>query len=223
MSIFKRLSATVVSGIDSLVGEIEDHNAVVEVAIRDLQKQIAAARVRFNTLEWERDRLLEQVAEHRQLVTLWKQRAVKSAESGDEEKALECLGRSRNCEARAAQLEKSSGQFAQTAKKLRESISKLESALQASKQKQSLMRAREASGRAIAMNATNSDAHRDLTDTFERWEINLVNAEMYESDGNNLMTDEIAVDQFEEAFINAEARTDLQAELAQLMKEKGHE
>jgi phage shock protein A len=219
MSIFKRLSATVVSGIDSLVGEIEDHNAVVEVAIRDLQKQIAAARVRFNTLEWERDRLLEQVGENRQLVSLWKQRAVKSAESGDEEKALECLGRARNCEARAAQLEKSSEQFAQTARKLKDSLGKLETSLQESKQKQSLMRAREASGKAIVMNATHSDARRDLTDTFERWEINLLNAEMYEPQMNSLSADENPVDHFEEAFVDAEKRADLQAELAALMKE----
>lgn len=45
MSLFKRLSATLVSRIDQVVGEIENHDAVIQVALNDMRKKIAEARV----------------------------------------------------------------------------------------------------------------------------------------------------------------------------------
>ena len=48
MSIFKRLSATVVSSLDRVVGEIENNDAVIQASLTELRKKIAAAKVRLS-------------------------------------------------------------------------------------------------------------------------------------------------------------------------------
>ena len=47
MSIFKRLSATLVTSIDRVVGEIENHDAVIQASINDIRKKVAEAKVRL--------------------------------------------------------------------------------------------------------------------------------------------------------------------------------
>jgi len=218
MSIIKRLSATVVSSIDSLVGEIEDHNAVVEVAIKDLQKQIAEAKVRLNRVNQEQLKIKQQISDTQLKASAWKQRAIESAKD-DEAKALECLNRSKTHKDQVKGLDASHEEYKVTSRKLSEITGKLEKALIEAKRKQTIMRARQSSSRAVTMNSGNFDAQKDLTDTFERWEVNLVNAEMNED--NTL--DDVSIDSFEEQFITQEKRDTLKMELDVLIKEQDND
>ena len=45
MSIFKRLTATFSSRVDQMVSQIENHDAVVEVAIKESRQATAKAKV----------------------------------------------------------------------------------------------------------------------------------------------------------------------------------
>ena len=47
MSIIKRLSATLVSNIDRVVGEIENNDAVIQASLTELRRKVATAKVRL--------------------------------------------------------------------------------------------------------------------------------------------------------------------------------
>jgi len=53
MSMFKRMSATLVTRMERIVDDLEDHDAVVAAALSDLQKQVAKSRARYTRVEQE--------------------------------------------------------------------------------------------------------------------------------------------------------------------------
>ncbi len=213
MSIFKRLSATLVSRIDQVVGEIENHDAVVRVALQDMRKRIAEARVRLGQLQREQARLKQQIQAQQDDARRWRERALACAGS-DEAKALECVRRSRDCQQRAKKLEQSLVGFEATAEKLAGDIDTSEQRLARNKQKLTLMRARQ-SGSAALNNAAEEgeDACQLLDDTFDRWEINISQAEMVGDDIPD-------IDPLEREFTTCEQEEELRRELARLLAEE---
>ena len=105
MSVFKRLSATFSSRIDHLVGQIENHDAVVEAAIRDARQAVAKSKVRLSRLKADGIRLRRKRAELLQAESQWTQRAKDSA-TQDENRALECLRRRQDCQQQITELDK---------------------------------------------------------------------------------------------------------------------
>lgn len=178
MSLFKRLSATLVSRIDQVVGEIENHDAVIQAALTDMRRKIAEARVRLTQVQREAERQSREAEEQRQAAGRWRQRAVETA-AHDESKALECLRRAKHCEQLATRAQGVLAQFEQTGERLAQDIEASEQQLRALKQKQTLMRARQSSGLALtAAHETESEALRLLDDSFDRWEISLGQIEL---------------------------------------------
>jgi phage shock protein A len=213
MSIFKRLSATFVSSIDQVVGEIENHDAVVQASLQDMRKQIAEAKVRLSQVHREQASLQEQIREQQDGAQRWRERALACSKS-DEGKALECLSRSRHCQQQAERLEQALAGFESTAEKLAVDIEASEQRLAQNKQKLTLMRARQSTS--SALNATGEegqDASQLMDDTFDRWEINISQAEMV-SDGHP------AIDPLEREFTTREQQGDLRRELAALRAEE---
>ena len=86
MSLFKRLSATLVSRIDQVVGEIENHDAVIQAALHDVRRKVAEARVRLTQVQRESERLQERIDEQQQHAEHWRERARETAGS-DEHRA----------------------------------------------------------------------------------------------------------------------------------------
>jgi len=213
MSIFKRLSATLVSSIDQVVGEIENHDAVVQASLQDMRRQIAEAKVRLSQVHREQASLQEQIREQQDGAQRWRERALACSES-DEGKALECLSRSRHCQQQAERLEQALAGFESTAEKLAVDIETSEQRLAQNKQKLTLMRARQSTS--SALNATGEqgqDACQLADDTFDRWEINISQAEMV-SDSHP------AIDPLEREFTTREQQEELRRELAALRAEE---
>ena len=50
MSIIKRISTSVMATIDELVGEIENHDALIKAAIDEQKKKIATAKVQLGKI-----------------------------------------------------------------------------------------------------------------------------------------------------------------------------
>ncbi|MFP4611085.1 MAG: PspA/IM30 family protein [Thiohalophilus sp.] len=217
MSIFKRLSTTLVSRIDQVVGEIENHDAVVQATLDDMRKKVAEARVRLGQVHREETRLREQIREQQENAERWRKRAVESAKE-DEDRALECVSRRRHCQTQAEKLQQSLNQYQQTSEKLSADIASTEQRLAEVKQKLTLMRARQSTSSARkASIETQSDAAKLLEDTFDRWEINVSQAEL-------MLDDNPVVDPVERKFIMREQQDELKEELSALLnKEKDHE
>ena len=211
MSIIKRLSATLVSGIDKVVGEIENHDAVIQASLDEMRKRIAEAKLRLGQVQSEEARLDRQIQEMQHNVQRWRQRAVDCAQGDerDEAKALDCIHRSRRCLQQIEKLEQARFQYRQSADTLARDIETSEQRLLEMKQKHTLMRARQSSS--SALNATgDADAARLLDTTFDRWEINISQAETVLDMHDN-------VDALEREFITREQQQELRSELAALL------
>ena len=214
MSIFKRLSATLVSRIDQVVGEIENHDAVVQVALQDMRKRIAEAKVRLGQVHREQARLKEQIQAQQDDARRWRERALACAAS-DEAKALECVQRSRHCGQRAEKLAQSLVRFEAIAEKLAGDIDTSEQRLARNNQKLTLMRARQSTSSALnATGEAGEGASQLLDDTFDRWEININQAEMI----GDAQAD---IDPLEREFSTREQEEELRRELARLLAEEG--
>lgn len=213
MSIFKRLSATLVSRVDQVVGEIENHDAVIQATLNDMRKKVAEAKVRLGQVHRERGRLQQQCQELQVNVQCWKQRAIECSEA-DEAKALECVSRSRFCEQKETKLQQVMEQYEQTADKLGRDIESSEQRLAEMKQKLTLMRARQSTN--SALNATgemNNHVENQLDDAFDRWEINISQTEM-------LAEQHEATDSLEREFQIKEKEEDLRKELSLLLSKE---
>jgi len=213
MSLFKRLSATLVSRVDRVVGEIENHSAVAQASIIDMRKKVAEAKVRLSQVQREGDKLKQQIDEQNENVERWRQRAIECAQS-DEAKALQCVQRSRQCQQQSDVWKQSHQQYIQTAEKLAQNIETSESRLYAMQQKVTLMQARQSSNAAMHM-TTQHDEDKELflNDTFERWEINLTAGEM-------ALDNHKPIDSLEHEFISKELEQNLRGELSMLIAEE---
>lgn len=214
MSLLKRLSTTFVSRIDAVVGEIENHHAVIQATLTDMRKKVAEARVRLGQVHREEARLKQRMQTQEENACLWQKRALEAA-SHDESKALDCIQRSRQCQREQVRLEQVIQQYQQTAARLAGDIESSELRLAEMKQKATLLRARQSANSARSITSNVDNVKVDLMDdTFERWEINVSQAEM-------ALETYDAIDPLEQEFVKQEESEDLRAELAELLaKEK---
>lgn len=213
MSIFKRLSTTLVSRVDQVVGEIENHDAVIQATLDEMRKKIAQAKVNLAQVQREEAKLKQKIETRKNDQQRWRERAVSSAKN-DEAKALTCLQRSQQCEKEVARLKQSLDTYQQTSQQLSDDITQSEAQLAELSQKQTLMRARQSSSAALnASNKTIDDENRQLEDTFDRWEVKVCQAEM-RNDSHPM------IDPVEQAFVAEKQQDELRQQLAELLAEE---
>lgn len=211
MSIFKRLSTTIAAQLDQVVGEIENHDAVIKASITDLKKKIVEAKVRLDRVRNEASQLENKINQRQTDMKRWQTRAIDCA-NDDEQKALSCVSRARQCEQQITQLEASFNQYQQTAEKLSQDINAAENRARELKQKHDLMRARQSSCATLKVTQdTNEDSTSMLCDTFDRWEIKLQQTEMTLDAQPN-------IDTLEQEFVQQEQDDDLRHALDDLLK-----
>lgn len=213
MRLFKRLSTTFLARLDQAVGEIENHDAVVQATFNDMRRKVAEAKVRLTQVQREAQRLQAHIIDQQEHAQRWRQRAVACA-SSDDAKAMSCVSRYRQCEANAERLTHALTQYQQTADKLAHDIHYMEQRLSEVKQKLTLMRARESTSAALqATGASNTDITALLADTFDRWETNISQAE-FAADESHPM------DLIEQEFIQSEHEEELRQVLDALLAEE---
>lgn len=214
MTLFKRISASVVSRVDQVVGELENHDAVAQASLEDMRRKVAAARVRLNQVQREARSLDQEIDKQEQQGQRWRARAKETAAS-DEQKALECVSRARECDRKVDQLRKTCARYRDTSERLAEDMDSSEQRLSEMKQKLTLMRARQATGEALnTTSEAESDVVQQLDDTFDRWEMKLGVLEMAVDHAS-------PVDELEREFRNQENAADLRAELDALLDGEG--
>lgn len=216
MSLFKRITTTLVSRIDHLAGELENHEALVQATIEKMQRKTAAAKMRLKQIQREMQTIQQDITKNQQQAALWRQRALDVADN-EESKALECVSRAQLCDQKIIQLQHACQQYQLNSEQLNKDLGHCEQALADIKQKHKLMRAKQATGEAMQSIANNDRMMiTDINDTFDRWEMSLNTLD------TSIMTD--SVDSLEQAFTEKENKAALQAELAALKaKEASHE
>ncbi len=211
MSLIRRISATVTSSVDRAVGRIENHDAIVDAAIRDTQQAAARSRVRLERVRQDGHKLHARRHDLKVAVARWTERA-KSVAAEDEAKALECLRRRKDCEAQLGDLRLSIQKHDELESRIVEQVKKIEARIAEVSQQRNVMRSRQSVAEALrAINNIEGDACGDIEDTFDRWEIHLGEAEIQMGIGST-------ADMLETAFIAEEEKAELKAELDLLLQ-----
>ena len=142
MSLIRRISATLTSSVDRAVSKVENHDAIVNAALKDTQQAAARSRVRLERVRKdgrapETRRLSLEEARDR-----WIARA-RSCAATDEAKALECLRRRKDCDRQLENLEESIGKHEELECRIAEQVKKIEARIGEVTHQRNMMRSRQ--------------------------------------------------------------------------------
>ncbi len=212
MKFFRRWTSGIISSVDSVVAKIENHEALINSAISDFQKNMSRAQVQLRTVKKDGDSLRARLKEEQKAQKTWKERAIRSAE--DEEGALECLRRSKSAARMGLELEQRLEEHTRTEAKLVKDLSKLRDGLSELKEQRNLMRTRQSRAKAmVAISDGQGRMKGDIEEILERWEIHVAGHEIE----GGCVVDE--VDRLEASYEEEEEKEELLAELERLREE----
>jgi len=213
MSIFKRLKTTITASVDQMVGDIENHDAIVEVSIKEARQAVAKSKVRLARLKCEGGKLRRKHAELTNAEIQWTQRARNNADK-DEDKALECLRRRNECQRHLAELEEALGKHEALESRLGGDIRTAEHKISEMNQQRNFMRTRQSAAEALnSISDLDESMINETSGAFERWDIRVTESELEAG-----ISDIAIEDSLEREFINTEERETLRAELADLIE-----
>lgn len=210
MRLFKRISTTVSSSIDKAVSRVENHDAIINAALRETQQAAARSRVRLVRVQKDGNNLKTRRQELQTAASQWEERA-KNVAGSDETKALECLRRRKECQTQAVNLEASIEKHRELESRISENLKKIDARIGEVSHQRNMMRSRQSVAEATRIiNNIEGVSYGEIEDTFDRWEINLGESEIIS--GSCPSTDSL-----ESAFLVEEDQTSLRAELADLL------
>ncbi len=216
MSLIRRISATLTSSVDRAVSRVENHDAIVNAALRDTQQAAARSRVRLERVRKDGRALKTRHQSLRDAHARWTERA-RTVAATDEAKALECLRRRKDCEAQIRNLEESIEKHEELESRIAEQVKKIEARISEVSHQRNMMRSRQSVAEAMrTIHNIEGVSYGEVEETFDRWEINLGETEI-------LMGACSSVDRLDSEFQVEEDTEALRAELSLLLKdEKGN-
>jgi len=211
MARIKRWTHGFVASIDSMIVQVENHEAIATSALRELEQGVARSKVQLLRVERDGRALSQALDEEREAASRWRDRA-KREES--EARGLECLRRCKRSEARALELSHNQREHDRIEQQLRRDVQTLEQKLMELRQQRNTMRTRQS--RAEAFSVAQGSGTRDsaeIRQIFERWESHVAENEVL---SGCLVP---SGDSFDEEFLNAEETASLKLELQALKGE----
>ena len=214
MSLIRRISATVTSSVDRAVSRVENHDAIVNAALRDTQQAAARSRVRLERVRKDGHALKNRHQALQQAQARWTERA-RSIGATDETKALECLRRRRDCETQIRNLHDSIEKHEELESRIAEQVKKIEARIGEVAHQRNMMRSRQSVAEAMrAIHNVEGVSYGEVEETFDRWEINLGETEI-------LMGASSSSDALDTEFLAEEDADALRVELALLLNSEG--
>jgi phage shock protein A len=211
MAHIKRWTHGFVASIDSMIVQVENHEALVTSALRELEHGLARSKVQLLRVERDGKALRQALEEEREAATRWRERAQREQ---DEARALECLRRHKRSQARASELTTAQTEHQRVEAQLKRDVQTLERRLLELRQQRNTMRTRQT--RAEAFSVVQSQGHvesGEIGEIFERWETRVAESEIQ---SGCLVA---SVDSFDDEFLNAEEEAALKLELRELKEE----
>jgi len=211
MSLIRRISTSITSTVDKAVSRVENHDAIINAALRDTQQAAARSRVRLERVRKDGVSLRNRRTDLETAIVRWTERA-KSIPTDDETTALECLRRKKECEVQLRNLLVSLDKHDELESRIVDQVKKIEARIGEVAQQRNVMRSRQSVAEAMrTINDIEGVSYGAIEDTFDRWEINLGESEILMGVGG-------PVDPLESTFMAEEEATELRAELAVLLK-----
>jgi len=210
MSLIRRISATLTSSVDRAVSKVENHDAIVNAALRDTQQAAARSRVRLERVRKDGRALQSRYASLKEAHVRWTNRARKMGAS-DEAKALDCLRRRKECEVQIGNLKDSIEKHEELESRIAEQVKKIEARINEVSHQRNMMRSRQSVAEAMrAIHNIEGVSYGEVEETFDRWEINLGETEI-------LMGASSSSDPLDTEFLAEEDTEALRAELDELL------
>ena len=210
MNRFRHWTASLVSRVDWMVSQVENHEALADSAIRDLGHHAARARVQMARVRADGRAIQQRRDREREAVSSWRDRA-RRQDGPDDTRALECLRRARTAERQASELDRRLAEHEQVERQLARDLGRVEQQLTTLRGKRNLMRTRQSRADALAAVGDCEDV-TGLDDVFDRWEERITERELLVGCGDG-------PDRFEAELEEAELDDALRAELAALRAE----
>jgi len=216
MNLFQRITASFSGSMESVVSQFENHEAIVEAALKDTRAMAAKAKVRLSRVQQDGRALETKLQNMISAEQSWKERAIKFADT-DEEKAMECVRRKNACQQQHEELQKSIEEHCQQEKQLAKSVEKIEAKVREFESTRNMLRSRQSTANAQrVIHRLESNSGNQLDDVLERWEMKILETEYYSPC-------ESAVDMFEADFKDQENTEALKIELESLKQEKNND
>jgi len=220
MSLIKRLVTTVHSSVDRTLASMENHEAVVDAALRDSREAVSRARVRLSRLEKDGKQQCNRIAELTSEVELWNERARSVAEH-DRPKALACIKRRKTCEQDLQLAKAQAEEHGRIERRVRDSITESTNRVQALQSQRNQMRSREAAAQAgRIVHSLDGRLGTDVEAAIERWEVTVGEAELLT---DTLLPVGIDRDDFAAEFVTQEENQLLEDELDSMLTNSGGE
>ena len=211
MAHIKRWTHGFVASIDSMIVQVENHEALVTSALRELEHGVARSKVQLLRVERDGKALKQALEEEREAGGRWRERAQREE---DEARALECLRRHKRCLARISELTSAQAEHQRVEAQLKRDVQTLERKLLELRQQRNTMRTRQSRADAFSVVQGQGDVERgEIGEIFERWETRVAESEV--ASGCLIAT----LDSFDDEFLNAEEEAALKLELRALKEE----
>lgn len=210
MSLIRRISATLTSSVDRAVSKVENHDAIVNAALRDTQQAAARSRVRLERVRKDGRALNNRQQSLQEARDRWTERA-KQIATTDEPKALECLRRRGDCETQLRKLRDAIENHKELEGRIAEQVKKIEARIGEVTHQRNMMRSRQSVAEAMrAIHNIEGVSYGEVEETFDRWEINLGESEI-------LFGAHTSSDPLDSEFLAEEDTESLRAELQLLL------
>ena len=211
MARIKRWTHGFVASIDSMIVQVENHEAQATSAICDLERGVARSKVQLSRVERDGRALKQALCEEEEAAARWRDRARREE---IQERALECLRRHKRSESRVKELRQSQAEHEHIEQQLRRDVQTLERRLVELRQQRNTMRTRQSRAEAFSVAQGSADAEAgEIGQIFERWETRVAETEVQ---SGCLVAQ---VDSFDDEFLEAEEAESLKLELLALKEE----
>jgi phage shock protein A len=211
MARFKRWTHGFVASIDSMIVQVENHEALATSALRELEQGVARSKVQLMRVERDGRALKQALVEEREASLRWRERARREE---NQARALECLRRHKRSEARVAELTYNQAEHERIEQQLKRDVQTLERRLLDLRQQRNTMRTRQSRAEAFSV-AQGTDAldAGEIGQIFERWETRVAETEV--ASGCLIAS----VDGLDQEFLDEEEAASLKLELEALKEE----
>jgi phage shock protein A len=213
MKAIRRLTTSIITSFESMISQVENHEALVESAIREVQETAARAHAQLGRLQRDGILMQNKIQDINKQITLWTERATKTA-SIDKNKAIECLKRKKRHEQEKTDLNIQIEQHNHLEKQLIHDLSIIEEKLGKLRIQRNALKTRQTRAQALGtLRQEDSALISELDDIFDRWEHKVSEYEYLAHCNKN--SDALAED-----FSNSEITENLAFELEQLLQKE---
>lgn len=180
MNNFKKIYISIKSQIDSIADDFENHEALAETAIKDLQQLAVTTRHHEFRVNKMAKQYQQQLTDLEKEATLWSERAIKIRDE-DEQKALQCVKRLRSAKQQIDQVGKQLQQSESQASNIQIDLRAIQEQILQLKTKKELLAARQNRSQLQKSLQGAVTSSIDVQGVFDRWEGSVVGDEYVSS------------------------------------------